>query len=140
MSTLIEKAETIARKAHEGQFRRDGVTPYITHPERVVQRLRAQGVTDEVTLAVGWLHDVIEDTDYDWHALFEQGVPSSVLLVLDFITKVFGEDYDSYLKDVQENRIARTVKIADILDNLSDAPTEKQIVKYAKALLYLHGQ
>jgi (p)ppGpp synthase/HD superfamily hydrolase len=32
---LVEKALEIATKAHEGQFRRDKITPYISHPVAV---------------------------------------------------------------------------------------------------------
>jgi len=37
--TISQIAEKIARKAHDGQFRRDGVTPYVTHPGRVAKRV-----------------------------------------------------------------------------------------------------
>lgn len=35
----LRKAGWIATEAHRGQFRRDGHTPYIVHPQRVFQRL-----------------------------------------------------------------------------------------------------
>jgi hypothetical protein len=56
---VVLLAEQIARKAHVNQFRRDGVTPYITHPEAVVKKL---GTESDDVLAVAWLHDVLEDT------------------------------------------------------------------------------
>lgn len=34
-------AEQIATRSHANQFRRDGVTPYITHPEAIVKKLAA---------------------------------------------------------------------------------------------------
>ena len=55
------------RRMHQGQFRKDGRTPYVAHPFRVAMTVRhAFGVDDEVALAA-LLHDVIEDTaaDYD---------------------------------------------------------------------------
>ena len=137
---LVDLAESIARKAHEGLFRRDGVTSYITHPERVVARLMAQGVTDERILAIAWLHDVLEDTDTDIEELKYNRLPMSVIQSVDILTKEEGQHYPHYLFGINNDSFARTVKIADILDNLSDAPTEKQIIKYAKALLYLHDQ
>ena len=54
----VKKVEVIATKAHEGQYRRDGVTPYIEHPKAVAARVRG----DEKAEMVAWLHDVIEDT------------------------------------------------------------------------------
>ena len=53
---LLMLCETIARQAHEGQFRRDGVTPYITHVESVVSRC-----SNKYEKSLAWLHDVIED-------------------------------------------------------------------------------
>lgn len=35
---ITERALEFATKAHEGQFRKDGVTPYIEHPE-IVHRI-----------------------------------------------------------------------------------------------------
>ena len=49
----------IATSAHEGQTRRDGVTPYIEHPKAVARRVH----TDDEK-AVAFLHDIIEDTVY----------------------------------------------------------------------------
>lgn len=137
MNTL-EKAEDLARRAHHRQFRRDGVTPYISHCERVVARLQSQGVTDETTLATAWLHDTIEDGVLVWRTLENEGIPEDVIEAVIALTKPLGKSYKDYLATVAANPIARTVKIADILDNLSDTPTRGQIVKYATALLYLH--
>ena len=35
------------------------------------------------------------------------------------------------------NELARVVKIADMIDNLADKPSKKQIIKYATGLLAL---
>ncbi len=136
----IELAESIARKAHEGQFRRDGVTPYIVHPERVVARLKTQG-EDAATIATAWLHDVIEDTETTEIDLFDQGVNGYIVEAVDMLTRDESETYGEFLSWIkQAGGVAQRVKIADILDNLSDAPTEKQIIKYSKALLFLLSQ
>lgn len=132
--SLTEKAEAIARWAHYGQFRRDGVTPYIKHPESVARRL--QGDWDSVT-AVAWLHDVIEDTAETVESLTVLGLPHHIIESVQALTKKEGQSYHDYLTGVKGNETARKVKIADMLDNLSDSPTKKQIVKYAKGLLFL---
>ena len=59
---LIDTARELARRAHAGQTRKDGVTPYIEHPLAVAATLSGYGYDDE-TVAAGLLHDVIEDTD-----------------------------------------------------------------------------
>lgn len=48
-----------------------------------------------------------------------------------------GLSYEEYLARVRANPIACRVKVADMLHNLSDSPTQKQILKYARGLLIL---
>ena len=132
-NTQIELCKSIATAAHSGQFRRDGKTPYIVHPKAVVDRV--VGDTDAVSAA--WLHDVIEDCDETRTSLQEKGVPSNVLDAVEAMTKTKGPSYEEYLARVRGNPLARKVKIADMLANLSDGPTERQIKKYAHGLLFL---
>lgn len=127
-------ASLIARKAHDGQFRRDKVTPYITHPEAVVELL---GGEHPDVIATAWLHDVLEDTDTTESDLIAGGMPYSVIQEVLILTKKRGETYAAYLRRVDMSSIARKVKIADIRHNLSDAPSPKQVVKYTNALDYL---
>lgn len=56
---IIENARTVAERAHRGQFRRDGTTPYLSHPAGVAGILNDEA--PEV-IAAAWLHDVLEDT------------------------------------------------------------------------------
>jgi hypothetical protein len=42
-----------------------------------------------------------------------------------------------YLRRIKSDPVAKRVKIADMLANLGDRPSERQIVKYAKGLLIL---
>ncbi|MBC2604863.1 HD domain-containing protein [Pelagicoccus albus] len=132
-SHWAELAREVATKAHHGQFRRDGITPYIAHPEAVASR-----VETDLEKAVAWLHDVVEDTETSTQDLKSHGFPPQVIEAVATITKMPGLPYEEYLDRVRANRLARAVKVADMLSNLSDHPTEKQIVKYAKGLLYLH--
>lgn len=133
MTDFLKTAENIARQAHAGQFRRDGVTPCITHPEAIVARLKAKGGTDE-ELATAWLHDVLEDAK---EPLDFRGLPSCVVTAVCLLTKRVYEEYDSYLATLKSNELARKVKIQDILHNLSDGPTKAQVLKYCKALTFL---
>lgn len=124
-------AEPLAWHAHRYQKRRNG-SPYIHHPERVASRM-----TTDDEKAVAWLHDVLEDTMTTAVDLMNAKLSTSVINAVIALTKVHGESYMAYLSEVKANPLARRVKIADILDNLSDDPTPRQIRKYAKALLYL---
>ncbi len=126
---------SIATAAHAGQFRRDGATPYVNHPEAVVERV----IGDAEAESVAWLHDTIEDTVETANSLREQGVAESVIEAVATMTHRKGESYQNYLERVARNPLARKVKIADMLANLADSPSERQIRKYAKGLLFLLG-
>ena len=70
---LLMQAISVAARAHEGQCRKDGATPYIAHPVRVMMILRhVFGVDDPQVLMAGVLHDTIEDTTVDRDFLIEQ--------------------------------------------------------------------
>jgi (p)ppGpp synthase/HD superfamily hydrolase len=127
-------AEQIATAAHAGQTRRDGLTPYISHPAAVVNRLKGES---EDVIAAAWLHDVVEDTLVGPYELLKAGINPLVIEAVMCLTKRRGQGYFTYLCAVKANPIARKVKIADMLHNLSDSPTDAQIVKYAKGLLAL---
>lgn len=134
--SLPALAEQIARDAHKGQTRRDGVTPYINHVIDVVSRLEKQGADPEV-LAAAWLHDVLEDTPLTLGSLYRQGLPNHVVWAVLLLSRTPLEPEEYYIANIQHNPIARQVKIADMLSNLSDQPTNKQIRKYARGLLAL---
>ena len=131
----LTTVKLLAMSAHAGKFRRDGITPYITHPEAVAKRLRG----DDEAEMVAWLHDVIEDTDLRESEMLWRGVPRDVIEAVVILTKGSRVNYDDYLARVKAHPVARKVKIADMLANLADTPTEAQIVKYARGLLFLHN-
>ena len=56
----IETAEKIARQLHKGQFRADGVTPYIEHPKAVAELVKEYGGSEKC-VCVAWLHDIMEE-------------------------------------------------------------------------------
>jgi GTP diphosphokinase / guanosine-3',5'-bis(diphosphate) 3'-diphosphatase len=81
---LIERAYTVAERAHEGQKRKSG-EPYITHPLEVAQILATLGM-DTVTLAAALLHDTVEDTSYTMPAL-RADFGAEVALLVNGVTK-----------------------------------------------------
>ena len=135
-----EKAYEIAKKAHLGQVDKAG-EDYIKHPEKV-----ASFVNSDEEKAVAYLHDVIEDTELTLEDLREYGFSEEVLKAVDVITKKKGQDYQTYLNSVKENKLARVVKLADLRHN-SDLTrliniTEKDIErkeKYQKAIDFLNS-
>lgn len=135
-----KKAYEIANKAHLGQVDKVG-EDYIKHPEKVASFVK----TDEEK-AVAYLHDVIEDTELTLEDLYKYGFSEEVLKAVDVITKKKGQDYQTYLNFVKENKLARVVKLADLRHN-SDLTrliniTEKDIErkeKYQKAIDFLNS-
>ena len=129
-------AQEIATLAHKGQFRRDGVTPYIKHPEAVAALV---GEMSEFVIDAAWLHDVLEDTEFTEEELLMMHVDSVVVDAVKLLSHKKGEPYLEYIErlfssDELHYMVARRVKLADIITNLSDKPTERQKEKYHKAL------
>ncbi len=75
------KAKEFAIKAHKGQVRKsDKEKPMIIHPINVGQILKKYGF-DENVVSAGYLHDVVEDTSYEFEDIknyFDEDVASLV--------------------------------------------------------------
>ena len=101
-SELIEKALEIATRAHKGQLDLDG-KPVILHPLAV----GLMGANTDEIVAV-FLHDVVEDSDYTFESLLEQGIPAHIVDTLRLLTHAKTETYDTYLERIATsgNRIA----------------------------------
>ena len=141
MSTL-QRAIEIATEAHKGQFDKSG-KDYIGHPLRVME----MGKTEEEKI-VGVLHDVIEDTDWTFETLAEEGFSKEVIDALRCVTKLSeNENYDDFIERIKKNPLAVAVKINDLSDNmdirrlpyLSDKDV-KRLKKYLKAYKKLIGE
>lgn len=141
MSTL-QRAIEIAREAHQGQLDKVG-RDYIGHPIRVME----MGKTEDEKI-VGILHDVIEDTDWTFERLAEEGFSQEVIASLRCVTKLSeNENYDDFIDRVKKNPLAVAVKINDLTDNmdirrlpyLSDKDV-KRLKKYLKAYKRLTGE
>ena len=141
MSTL-KRAIEIATEAHKGQYDKAG-KDYIGHPLRVME----MGKTEEEKI-VGVLHDVIEDTDWTFEKLAEEGFSDEVIAALRCVTKISeNENYDDFIDRVKKNPLAVAVKINDLTDNmdirrlpyLSDKDV-KRLKKYLKAYKRLTGE
>jgi len=109
----LERAIQIAVEAHAGAKDRGGKA-YILHPISVMMRCE----TDEEKI-VAILHDVVEDTDWTFEALREEGFTETIIEALKTVTKQSDdEDYDEFIQRSLKNEIGRKVKIADLSENL----------------------
>jgi len=136
MMNQEELAKTICIEAHEGQFRKDGVTPYSTHPIAVAESFDEAHVYHRI---VGYLHDVVEDTHWTCEELINHGFTLEQVAAIDALTDREDEVYSDYIRRVSKNKIATHVKIADINHNLSSKNLGKnKVAKYELAKMYLY--
>jgi guanosine-3',5'-bis(diphosphate) 3'-pyrophosphohydrolase len=121
-----------AVKAHAGQFRSDGKTPYIKHPERVAEFVRKfkKSKNLDALISAAFLHDTLEDTDTtheDLEKMFGALVASLVKELTsdkDKIKEVGKTDYLAQ-KMATMSSWALVIKLADRLDNVQDIATAK---------------
>ncbi len=141
---LLEAA-SFAGRAHQGQLRKDGKTPYVSHPFRVCLVVRQVfGVEDPRVLTAALLHDTVEDTTRDY----------------DDLSEAFGREIagwvaalskDKRLPEPERERAygaqlaaapwpVVVCKLADIFDNLMDSrtmPAEKRARVFENSRRYL---
>ncbi|XER12109.1 Bifunctional (p)ppGpp synthase/hydrolase RelA [Sporomusa aerivorans] len=136
--SIVQVALKLATIAHSGQIDKGG-KPYILHPISVAKIVETE---EEKTVAL--LHDVIEDTPVTLEELRENGLPESVVVAVDVLTKRPGVEYGDYIQRVKQNPIALTVKIADMIHNMDlsriQSPSAKdyaRIEKYERILAEL---
>ena len=82
---FVQKAYEFAQHAHRLQYRKSG-EPYIIHPIQVAGIL-ADLEMDPSTVAAGFLHDVVEDTEVSLQDL-KRAFSDEVAMLVDGVTKL----------------------------------------------------
>lgn len=156
----LSDAIALAEFAHRNQVDKAGL-PYIEHPRRVLEKVKAQGALPYVQMAA-ILHDVTEDTKFTPQMLLGLGFPESAVQIVKLLDRghsanlrdelmdswndwrhaELGKNADEYYyEEIRKSPGARLVKLADIEDNLSpwrlaylEEATQKRLQnKYARA-------
>lgn len=128
MTDLIERACEFATNAHQriGQRRKYTNQPYDSHLAAVA-RLVSEVSDDPDMVAAAWLHDTVEDTPATLDDI-EKNFGASVAELVEELTDVSKpsdgnrakrKDIDR-LHSAQTSTRAKTVKLADLIDNCKD--------------------
>jgi (p)ppGpp synthase/HD superfamily hydrolase len=130
--------------------------PYYEHLRIVAENAQLKAIKDAILsndsllkntqeyYIVGLLHDTLEDIPYVTKDLIKGIYGKKVADAIVAITKLKGEEYQTYLNRVKSNLIATKVKIEDLKHNMDITrllnTTEKdieRIIKYKDALSFL---
>ncbi len=136
---MTKKALKLCFEAHRDQTDKSGM-PYVFHPVHLAEQM-----TDEYTVTVALLHDVVEDTDITFEDITSMGFPAEVTDALKLLTHDDAVEYMDYVAKIKHNPIAKAVKLADLSHNsdtsrldVVDEKALKRVEKYAAAIKLLN--
>ena len=111
---------------------------HINHVKRVAISIEESG-GNEFNQIAAWLHDVVEDTDVTLDQIGAE-FGDVIEAAVNALTRRKDESYPDYVYRVSLNPIAKSVKIHDLSDNMSDLPEgDKKKDKYRLAQMFLEN-
>ena len=144
MKTKREKAFEIANGAFAKA--RYGKYPYIYHLSGVADLAEKYATTNRDTYyIVGMLHDLLEIfPDYMSYMELIREFGTDIVISLDFLTKRDSESYMEYIDRCSYDKVAKHVKICDLIFNsqhimgIKDDSRRLSLLKrYTKALIFM---
>ena len=128
-------ALSIMFRIHKDIVDKSGI-PYVFHPYHL-----AEDLYDENEVIVALLHDAIEDSNLTLGELGEYEFSKEVLDAIALMTRDKDTEYLDYIIKLSRNKIARRVKMLDLLHNMDltrldppyDEKTLERVEKYKRA-------
>lgn len=112
---------------HKDQKRIQG-TPYYTHPLAVSKILKDKNFSIDYQIAA-LFHDLLEDTDTTYDEI-KKITNTDIAEAVRLVTKESGYTIEDYIDRISKNKMAKMVKLADRIHNLSEAHfTSKEFQK-----------
>lgn len=125
----MDTIKEFVKLKHLNQKRIQG-TPYYLHPFAVADLLAQKGYGIAYQIS-GLFHDLLEDTDTTYEELVHLS-NDAIAEVVRLVTKEKNYEMADYISRIEQNEMAKMVKLADRVHNLSEAhfASEKWIKKY----------
>lgn len=131
----VQEASVLAIAAHDGQLEMYGA-PYHEHLRTVAGALVPYG--SHLVMA-GWLHDILDGTEWTARELRAAGIPARVVEIVELVTP--GGDYLDSIRHITQDPEATLVKIADNADSIHperltgtpDAETRRRLAEFEEA-------
>jgi (p)ppGpp synthase/HD superfamily hydrolase len=99
--------------------------------------MRMDSETEKI---VAVLHDVVEKSNWTLEGLRQEGFSKKIIEAVDNLTKRDGEPYSVHIERANSSPLARTVKLADLEDNMDpnrivdlSEEDKKRLARYKKA-------